>query len=155
MGLLTPVISKHCNKLRSTYCFHLSHCHSTCLFDNTIKQEIEYSVKNNSCRFLQIKKNVNHIGHDEAVWYNAFHIVNDNYRQTSNMSHTLVGNKTVDHSDVVGSFSTRLQWIRHRQLQDEPRNIQVFGFGVRYIRGLIWYIHYDSSKRVLWILLQE
>ena len=25
------------------------------------------------------------------------------YRQTSNISHTLVGNKIVDHSDVVGA----------------------------------------------------
>ena len=26
------------------------------------------------------------------------------YRQTSNISHTLVGNKIVDHSDVVGAW---------------------------------------------------
>ena len=26
-----------------------------------------------------------------------------NYRKTSNISHTLVGNKIVDHSDVVGA----------------------------------------------------
>ena len=27
----------------------------------------------------------------------------DNYRETTNISHTLVGNKIVDHSDVVGA----------------------------------------------------
>ena len=30
-------------------------------------------------------------------------IENSNYCQTSNMSHTLVGNKIVDQSDVVGA----------------------------------------------------
>ena len=30
-------------------------------------------------------------------------ISNDTYRQTSNISHTLVGNKIADHSDIVGA----------------------------------------------------
>ena len=30
-----------------------------------------------------------------------YHIL-QKYRQTSNITHTLVGNKTVDHPDVVG-----------------------------------------------------
>ena len=32
-------------------------------------------------------------------WFHA----NDDYRKTSNISHTLVGNKIVDNSDVVGA----------------------------------------------------
>ena len=68
--------------------------------------------------------------------------------QTSNRSGTLVGNKIVDHSDVVGaspvgadpttsSFSTNIwfQCIGQRQLQDETRI--VLGFGVTYIRDFI------------------
>ena len=57
------------------------------------------------------------------------------YRKTSNIWHTLLGNKIVDHSDVVGaspvgaapttsSFSTYniwLQGIRQRQPQDSMR----------------------------------
>ena len=31
-----------------------------------------------------------------------FHIHKNDYRKTSNISHTFVGNKIVDHSDVVG-----------------------------------------------------
>ena len=57
------------------------------------------------------------------------------WRQTSNISQTLVGNKIVDQSDLVGaspvgaaptasSFSTlHLQQIVQRQQQDEMRNI--------------------------------
>ena len=34
----------------------------------------------------------------------AMHIAhNIQYRQTSNISHTFVGNKTVDHSDVIAA----------------------------------------------------
>ena len=56
------------------------------------------------------------------------------YHQTSNISCTSVGNKIVDHSDVVGAspvnaaptylhfrLNTRLQWIGQKQLQDEMR----------------------------------
>ena len=72
------------------------------------------------------------------------------YRQTSSIKHTSIGNKIVDHSDVVGavpvgaasttsSFSTYhlLQWTGPRQLQDETRNIYIFGFGAYFIRGLM------------------
>ena len=58
------------------------------------------------------------------------------YRQVSNISRTLVGNKIVDHSDVVGAspvgaaptnlhsrLNTWLHWIGRRQLHDETRNI--------------------------------
>ena len=58
------------------------------------------------------------------------------YRQVSNIRGTILGNKIVDHPDVVGSapvgaapttssFSnnTWLQWIGQRQLQDETRHI--------------------------------
>ena len=70
---------------------------STCLIDNLIKKNYIACEK---------PKNVNYIWHDEAVWYNAFHIVNYIYRQTSDMSHTLVDNTGVDHSDVVWALST-------------------------------------------------
>ena len=43
------------------------------------------------------------------------------YRQVPNISRTLVGNKVVDHSDVVGASNYIL--IGQRQLQDETRNI--------------------------------
>ena len=46
------------------------------------------------------------------------------YRQTSNMRRIVVGNKIVDHTDVIHLHSrldTRLQWIEQRQRQDETR----------------------------------
>ena len=46
----------------------------------------------------------------ESVWYYTINVcvsgrqsVDDNYRKVSNISRTLVGNKIVDHSDVVGA----------------------------------------------------
>ena len=35
--------------------------------------------------------------------WNGCEPTEDNYRRVSNISHTLVGNKIVDHSDVVGA----------------------------------------------------
>ena len=35
--------------------------------------------------------------------YAVFQSLTSIYRKTSNLSHTLVGNKIVDHSDVVGA----------------------------------------------------
>ena len=64
------------------------------------------------------------------------------YRKVSNIRRTLVGNKIVDHSDVVGAspelhlhsqLNTWLQWIGQRQLQDETRSIYVWGLGASYI----------------------
>ena len=56
------------------------------------------------------------------------------YRKTSNIRGTLLGNKIVDHSDVVGAspaatapnyihsrLNIWLQWIRQSQLQDSMR----------------------------------
>ena len=68
------------------------------------------------------------------------------YHQDFNISLTLVGNKFVDHSDVVeaspvgaaattSSFLTRLQRIRQRQMQDETRTFKCWDL-VSYIRGL-------------------
>ena len=64
------------------------------------------------------------------------------YRQTSNISRILMGNKIVDRSDVVGASPSALlqqhlhsrlntwnQWIGQRQLQDETMYIQVWVFG--------------------------
>ena len=76
-----------------------------------------------------------------------------NFKKPSATCRTLVDNKTVDHSDVIGaspvgtapttsSFSTSwLQRIRQRQLQDESRDNEVLGFGVTYSRGLTVYYH--------------
>ena len=72
---------------------------------------------------------------------------NLSYRKVSNIKRTLVGNKIVDHSDVVGaspvgaapttsSFSTQnrasMDWTK--TTADETRNINVLGLGVAYIR---------------------
>ena len=68
------------------------------------------------------------------------------YRKVSNIIRTLVGNKIVDHSDVVGaslvsaapkySFLTyhMASIVAQRQQQDETRNIYVLGLGASYIR---------------------
>ena len=88
------------------------------------------------------------LGHSGLLWFivSLLHI----YRQTSNISHTLVVNKIVVYSDAVGvllsallhlhlnsRLNTWLQWIKRRQQQDETtRNISVYGFGAFYIRGL-------------------
>ena len=42
-----------------------------------------------------------------------------------------------------------LQWIGQRQLQDETRKIEVFGFGAAYVRGLTVYmpLSLDELKR--------
>ena len=63
-----------------------------------------------------------------------FFAIITNTAKTLNINCTLVGNKIVDHSDVVGvppvgaapttsSSSTGLQWTGQRHLQDETRNI--------------------------------
>ena len=68
---------------------------------------------------------------------NQYCITNCYYCQTSNISHTSVGNKIVDCLDVVGALpvgaaptthlhsrlNISLQWIGQWQLQDEMRNI--------------------------------
>ena len=77
-----------------------------------------------------------------------------NYHQTSNTSHTLVGNKIIDHSDVIGaspvgadpttsSFSTqhlRFQWIGQRQTARRDKKHSVWQFCVSYIRDLTVYL---------------
>ena len=79
---------------------------------------------------------------------------------------TIVGNKIVDHSDVVGvspvgaapttssqlhsSLNTWLQYIAQKQLQAETRNIQVLGFGATYIRDFTVVIIKSSSLNILW-----
>ena len=59
------------------------------------------------------------------------------YRQTSNISCTIVDNSNVVHSDAVGAspVAGRLnKWIGQKQLQDEMRIIYVSGRGTPYIR---------------------
>ena len=60
------------------------------------------------------------------------------YRQISNITCILIGNKMVDHSDVDGASPVQLQphsrlkswleWIGQRKLQDKTTNIIVLGF---------------------------
>ena len=70
------------------------------------------------------------------------------YRQASNISRTLVSNKIVDHSDVVGaspvsaapstsSFSINiwLQWIGQKITKRDEEHLSL-GIGGPYIRGL-------------------
>ena len=70
------------------------------------------------------------------------------YRKTSYISRTLVGNKLVDNSDVVGhrlsallqlhlhsQHTTWLQWIERRQLYEDTIKILGSGFGATYTRG--------------------
>ena len=90
------------------------------------------------------------------------------YSQTSNLSGSLVGNKIVDHPDVVGaspvgaapatSFSTFIPGFNgfgQRQLQDETRNIYKFGIwcGLRpevwrlLVRPtFVWWKHYMCQR---------
>ena len=71
------------------------------------------------------------------------------YHKMSNTRRSLLGNKLADHPDVVGaspvgaapttctssfSLNTCRQWIGQKQLQQEMRNIYVWGFGVPYIK---------------------
>ena len=60
------------------------------------------------------------------------------YIQTYTRKRTLVGNRIVDHSDVVGSTRALLQlhfhspfdsWLQWTQLQAKTRNVYVLGFG--------------------------
>ena len=83
------------------------------------------------------------------------------YSQISNIRHTLVENKIIDHSDVVGAslsallqlhlrygLDTWLQWIGQRQLQNQTRNISVLRFDASYIRDLtISHIYIFILKR--------
>ena len=49
-------------------------------------------------------------------WVGVFHKVRKEYRKVSNISRTLVGNKIVDHSDVVGASPALLQLHLYSQL---------------------------------------
>ena len=70
-----------------------------------------------------------------------------NYHQTSSISCTLVGNEllithhlsTLPQLHLCSRLNSWLQWIAHRQPQDEMTNIKVLGFGAFYIWGLMVY----------------
>ena len=67
-----------------------------------------------------------------VIEQNNFIWDNTSTSKPSNITRTLVGNKIVDHSDIVGAvpvqlhlhlwLNTWLQWIGQTQLQDEKRN---------------------------------
>ena len=73
------------------------------------------------------------------------------YRKTSNISRTLVGNKIVDHSDVVGaslvgaapntsSISTKHLASRDSAMTAARQYEHLDGFGAAYIRDLTVYL---------------
>ena len=58
------------------------------------------------------------------------------YRQTSNISRTLVGNKIVDYPDVVGAVPKSCFFEFTKDSYKTRRVTFKFGFGATYIRGL-------------------
>ena len=81
----------------------------------------------------------------KSLYFDRSPIDNKTYRQTYSISRTLVGNKIVDHSDVVGaspvgaapnasSFSTYLAAMDNCKAGRETSNL--LWFGATYIRGL-------------------
>ena len=98
--------------------------------------------------------------------------VPEDYPQTSDISHTLIDNKIVDHSDVVGvspvsaASTTSSFWTSHLALMDwakttarpdeQMRNISVLEFDASHIRGLMVYVLLwpMSCVRVMCILHQ-
>ena len=70
------------------------------------------------------------------------------YHQITDINRTLVGNKTVDHSDVAGAspvdarLNTWFQWIGQRKLQDETRNIK--------FRDLVHMCRFVLQNGALW-----
>ena len=115
----------------------------------TISIRCNLKLQLNNCYHNSVQDSVSHI--TVICWtewpQNFFHIGYELcllscipgfiYHQISNISHTLVSNKIVDHSEVVGAppvwccsnyifipdFNTWLQCIWQRQLEDEMRNI--------------------------------
>ena len=83
------------------------------------------------------------------------HIKSDKtyYCQTSNTRYSLVGNKIVDHSDVVEASpadtasTTFHSWLNTWQLQGQTENIQILIFCAPYFRGLTAIQQYPM---VLW-----
>ena len=92
------------------------------------------------------------------IWvnYKRNKIFWDNYSQTSNKSHTLVGNKLVDHSDVVGASpvgtvpTTSSLSTYHLASMDWAKTVRiilVLGFGAPHIRDFTvgkypgWWCH--------------
>ena len=75
-------------------------------------------------------------------WVNKSHESKTTYFPTSNISCTLVGNKIVDHSDVVGA-STLIQLHLHSRLNTWLHCIgqKTTWFGATYIRGLAGIIY--------------
>ena len=103
------------------------------------------------------------------TWSRVYISSDGNYHQTSYITHTSLGNKIVNHWDVVGvspvgpapttswfSLNIWLQWIG--QLQENTWNILVLEFGTTFIRGLMvrfdgkWYFSKSTSTTgdMLW-----
>ena len=92
-------------------------------------------------RLMQMKSNKLADYITSSTWH--WCTIIDNYRQVSNIRRTLVANKIVDLEHRLSALlqlhlqsrlNTWLQWIEQRQLQDEIRNIEVWGFSASYIR---------------------
>ena len=78
--------------------------------------------------YIHLVKGIGKVKVDQIYWLALIGL--NNYRQTSDMKHTLVGNKIVDHAQL----NTWLQWICQRQLQDETAIIYVLWFGAADMR---------------------
>ena len=88
------------------------------------------------------------------------------YRQTSNISRTFVGNKLVDHSDVVGaspagaaptdvtySLLTSVDWAETTARRDE-KHLFFFWFCMAYTRGLMVIIFFADDLHCHWSKFQ-
>ena len=86
------------------------------------------------------------LGHNELM---ECGFQGNKYRKTSNISRTLIGNKIIDHSDVVGATpvgaapTTSSSWHKHMASMDRTKTITrrdegylSVGIWLSYIRGL-------------------
>ena len=84
---------------------------------------------------------------DEPYSYMGCHrngVLNDSYRQTSNISRTLVGKKNVDHSDVVNyifilDLTPGFNGLGKGNSKTRRETLKVSGFVAHHIRGLTVY----------------
>ena len=120
----------------------------------TLGNKLQWNFNRNSYNFIEENAYENVVCETVAILsrtqyvkqkYRKISFIHNSYRKISNISLTLVGNKTVDPADVVGvhlhsRFNTWIEWIGQRQLQDEISNIYVLEFGAIYIRGLMVFI---------------
>ena len=137
-------------------CIVLAHCFSLHRIFNDLNPKCTYLIA--ICYIHQIVGNSGLCFDWLRIWQSG-HItlaaIIGVYRQTSNISHTLVGKKIVDQLDVVGaspagatpttsSFSTEqlasMVCLGKDNCKTRRERFKLFGFGVTYIRGLTVYL---------------